>query len=347
MTYHHTAGVDMPKSKIAVTLEQYLVGEVDRLVKQRTYPNRSQAIEDALRHKNAILDAKAALNQAPVTAAQSALDFRRRQIEEFRLREAVRTASSPEAYRDAVLALQDFLAQQHIDEMQAQVDAAQERIDAQKEANERAAEAQRVAEDRRYFLQQESFERQLELLRRYLEKHPGEWQNANEKVLALLQGYGFDYKAAGKLLSGEFVEGLRENIAAAQAAVKALADVIPGYEPGFVLQWVPREGGYQKGAWEVLKDNTRAVLHKGEMVAPADTAGLLRAFASRRIDAHAPVSAFATATAAPAVGGNGRGGGTLVFQIGDEKLAELTDEALYVQDSIYGPRRRITLGSRR
>jgi metal-responsive CopG/Arc/MetJ family transcriptional regulator len=41
----------MPKSKIAVTLERSIVGEVDRLVKQRAYPNRSQAIEDALREK--------------------------------------------------------------------------------------------------------------------------------------------------------------------------------------------------------------------------------------------------------------------------------------------------------
>jgi metal-responsive CopG/Arc/MetJ family transcriptional regulator len=41
----------MPKSKIAVTLERSIVGEVDRLVKQRAYANRSQAIEDALREK--------------------------------------------------------------------------------------------------------------------------------------------------------------------------------------------------------------------------------------------------------------------------------------------------------
>jgi metal-responsive CopG/Arc/MetJ family transcriptional regulator len=41
----------MPKSKIAVTLDRSIVGEVDRLVKQRAYPNRSQAIEEALREK--------------------------------------------------------------------------------------------------------------------------------------------------------------------------------------------------------------------------------------------------------------------------------------------------------
>lgn len=41
----------MPKAKIAVTLERNILGEVDRLVKQHAYPNRSRAIEEALREK--------------------------------------------------------------------------------------------------------------------------------------------------------------------------------------------------------------------------------------------------------------------------------------------------------
>ena len=41
----------MGKSKIAVTLDQQVVAELDRLVEQRAYPNRSQAIEDAVRDK--------------------------------------------------------------------------------------------------------------------------------------------------------------------------------------------------------------------------------------------------------------------------------------------------------
>lgn len=38
----------MPKSKIAVTLEANLLEEVDRLVQQRRFANRSQAIEAAV-----------------------------------------------------------------------------------------------------------------------------------------------------------------------------------------------------------------------------------------------------------------------------------------------------------
>lgn len=44
MTYYHT----MPKAKIAVTLESRLLDEVDALVEQRRFANRSQAIESAV-----------------------------------------------------------------------------------------------------------------------------------------------------------------------------------------------------------------------------------------------------------------------------------------------------------
>jgi metal-responsive CopG/Arc/MetJ family transcriptional regulator len=44
MIEYHT----MPKTKIAVTLDAALVDEVDALVRQNRFPNRSQAIESAV-----------------------------------------------------------------------------------------------------------------------------------------------------------------------------------------------------------------------------------------------------------------------------------------------------------
>ena len=41
----------MPKSKIAITIDDSIVGRIDTLVRQRAYPNRSQAIEAAVREK--------------------------------------------------------------------------------------------------------------------------------------------------------------------------------------------------------------------------------------------------------------------------------------------------------
>ncbi|MGE0454315.1 MAG: ribbon-helix-helix domain-containing protein [Vicinamibacteria bacterium] len=41
----------MPKTKLAVTLDSHLVGEVDNLVKEHRFANRSQAIEEAVSEK--------------------------------------------------------------------------------------------------------------------------------------------------------------------------------------------------------------------------------------------------------------------------------------------------------
>ena len=41
----------MAKSKIAITLDDGIVGRIDTLVHKREYPNRSQAIEEAVREK--------------------------------------------------------------------------------------------------------------------------------------------------------------------------------------------------------------------------------------------------------------------------------------------------------
>jgi metal-responsive CopG/Arc/MetJ family transcriptional regulator len=46
----------MGKAKIAITIDEKIVGRIDRLVKQRTFSNRSQAIEEAMREKLARLD---------------------------------------------------------------------------------------------------------------------------------------------------------------------------------------------------------------------------------------------------------------------------------------------------
>jgi metal-responsive CopG/Arc/MetJ family transcriptional regulator len=46
----------MGKSKIAITLDQQTVGRLDQLVRERAFPNRSQAIEEAIREKLERLD---------------------------------------------------------------------------------------------------------------------------------------------------------------------------------------------------------------------------------------------------------------------------------------------------
>jgi tape measure domain-containing protein len=332
-----------------------------------------EAIEDARKQKNAILDAKAALVQAPVTAAQRALDFQRRQIEEWRLREAVKNATDPAARRDAILALQDFLAQSHIDEMQQQADAAKDIYDAQKDANDQAADLAKEAENERYENQKEAFERELEQLRLYLEKHPGEWTSTNEKVLALLNDYGIDYKNAGSLLGEWFVVGLQEQVAAAEEAARQLAGALlietgaplptagmtpPGLvaeEVGGQLEPAPTTtptttptivptGGQptagpihlQAGLWHNLANNLLAILHPNEMVAPPYIASLIRELGQQ--SSGPATNQLPIFGAIPAMMGRDQEGSlnrTIIFQVGDERLGEITDRAMYNQDSIY------------
>jgi Arc/MetJ-type ribon-helix-helix transcriptional regulator len=51
MTYDPT----MSKAKIAITVDEQALAEIDRLVSQGVFPNRSQAIEDALHERIARL----------------------------------------------------------------------------------------------------------------------------------------------------------------------------------------------------------------------------------------------------------------------------------------------------
>jgi metal-responsive CopG/Arc/MetJ family transcriptional regulator len=41
----------MSSAKIAVTIDQSLLKQLDRLVKERRFPNRSRAVQEALRDK--------------------------------------------------------------------------------------------------------------------------------------------------------------------------------------------------------------------------------------------------------------------------------------------------------
>ena len=54
MMYYHThimKEVHMAVAKIAITLEQDILSEVDRLVRRHVFPNRSRAIQEAVSEK--------------------------------------------------------------------------------------------------------------------------------------------------------------------------------------------------------------------------------------------------------------------------------------------------------
>jgi Arc/MetJ-type ribon-helix-helix transcriptional regulator len=51
MMIYHTGDRPMATSKIAVTIDSKLLVRLDQLVRQRKFPNRSKAVQEALRDK--------------------------------------------------------------------------------------------------------------------------------------------------------------------------------------------------------------------------------------------------------------------------------------------------------
>lgn len=51
MIQDHTEGSSMSSTKVAITIEEDLLSRLDRLVAEHRFPNRSQAIQTAVREK--------------------------------------------------------------------------------------------------------------------------------------------------------------------------------------------------------------------------------------------------------------------------------------------------------
>jgi metal-responsive CopG/Arc/MetJ family transcriptional regulator len=51
MMYYHTQRNTMAVAKIAITISEPTLAKLDRLVKERKYPNRSRAIQEAVEEK--------------------------------------------------------------------------------------------------------------------------------------------------------------------------------------------------------------------------------------------------------------------------------------------------------
>jgi Arc/MetJ-type ribon-helix-helix transcriptional regulator len=51
VTYYHTGVIKMTASKIAITIDDNTLKQLDNLVKSRLFPNRSRAIQEAIAEK--------------------------------------------------------------------------------------------------------------------------------------------------------------------------------------------------------------------------------------------------------------------------------------------------------
>jgi Arc/MetJ-type ribon-helix-helix transcriptional regulator len=56
MKYRYTRGKVMGRSKVAISLDESTLNRLDKLVQKQVFPNRSQAIEEAVAEKLARLE---------------------------------------------------------------------------------------------------------------------------------------------------------------------------------------------------------------------------------------------------------------------------------------------------
>lgn len=51
MIIYHTEGITMSTTKVAITIDQQILGQLDILIKEKRFPNRSRAIQEAIKDK--------------------------------------------------------------------------------------------------------------------------------------------------------------------------------------------------------------------------------------------------------------------------------------------------------
>lgn len=268
----------------------------------------------------AIADHKAMI-QATIDHAQAGLDAVDKAEQLQQLIAAVQSATDPQAQLAALQALHKFQAQQ-------QIDAAQKAADLQEKI---ATDA----ENNRYTKQIAAFNKALNALETYLDKHPKLWKSSQERVIKLLHSFGISYASAGELLGNSFAKGFK---VALQNLEKAMAGALR-----IKVSWatlVLGGKGFAEGAWKLANDQY-AQVHAGEMIVPASAAGPLRDWLSRAGgggQAGAPWSLGISGAGAMSQRSNPReGGGTIIFKVGDEELARMTDRRLYIERSIRQP----------
>jgi len=295
-----------------------------------------QAIADLRDQKNAILDAKMAREQRPIDRAQSALNWRLKEQEEARLRLAVQQATDPQSRMEAMQALRNFLDQRHIDEMQDEADKAKTILEREKEKNNKLYDEQVEAENRRYERQKKDFARQLSALKRFLEHHPEMWASAQERIISLLGSYGVGYTAMGDMLGGNLAAAMNKRI---QTILDNLKKLWNATNPDKTGAQQDTEGHWEEYTLPNGDGGVRWVPGATAQRTTTRNRGVTDASASstRRLQT---VDASRDAN----VGANRNGGGTIVVQIGSERIGEVTDRALYVQESIYGRDRTLTTG---
>ena len=180
-----------------------------------------KAINDTRDLANATLDAEIGAINAEVQAARDQLETIRDARRLAELQKAVADAETDEQRASAQTALDDWLADQRIDQMEKDAKAKIGVLDLQKKANDDLAAEQVKAEDERYKAQTAAFDKEIKALEAHLAKHPVAWKVANDAILKVLADSGVGYANAGAQVIAQFVSGLQRGLAGVTALAGA------------------------------------------------------------------------------------------------------------------------------
>jgi hypothetical protein len=184
-----------------------------------------KAIQDTRDLANAQLDAQIGAINAEVQAARDEIERVRDARRLAELQAAVANAETDEQRASAQTALDDWLADQRIQQMERDAKAKIDVLELQKKANDDLAAEQVKAEDARYAAQTAAFDKEIKALEAHLAKHPVAWKVANDAILKVLADSGVGYAAAGAKIIATFVSGLQSGLAgiAGAATLPALS----------------------------------------------------------------------------------------------------------------------------
>lgn len=187
-----------------------------------------KAINDTRDLANAQLDAQIGGINAEVQAARDALKATRDARRQAELQDAVTNATTDEQRASAQTALDDWLADQRIDQMEKDAKAKIGVLETEKKANDDLAAEQIKAEDERAKAQQAAWDKEIKALETQLAKHPVAWKAANDAVLKLLADNGVSYQAAGAGIGAAFASGMAAGLAGAKLAGVPTLYAAPG-----------------------------------------------------------------------------------------------------------------------
>ena len=189
------------------------------------------------------VDAKIAAAQAPVDAAQTALDRRRDAEQLASLQRAVATATDNASREQAQQALDDWMEGQRIKALQADADIQIRMLNGAKTFNTELTKDKKTAEDKSYTTKKTALEAELTLLKQSLDDQKGTWATHLTAVLKILGDNDPKFKTSGTLTGKAYSDAVIAAIKAAKTDIAAAAAAVVPPVPGAVVPPVPGGAG--------------------------------------------------------------------------------------------------------